>query len=293
MIGSSIRRIIPLRGIDAIKSIRSSIQFLTFHSKPTLTDHINMEVELIPMLKDNYGYLIRDKTTGKGAVVDPVEPDTVLSFIKNKCEVSQVLTTHHHWDHAGGNEELNKKKAGMTFYGGDDRIGALNHKVKHNETFLIGSLKVTCFETPCHTTGHVCYLVEGDNVDPAVFTGDTLFTSGCGRFFEGTAPQMYRNLVEILGELPGNTRVYCGHEYTLQNLKFAKHVDPNNPDVIAMIKDSEAKRAAGKPTVPTTIDQEKTYNPFMRVREDSVKAFAKLSDPIEVMAFLRKIKDNF
>ncbi|KAL5263160.1 hypothetical protein ACHWQZ_G008537 [Mnemiopsis leidyi] len=278
--------------------ITRSLKYLThtykLHSLPTCHDHRKMKVNLIPLLKDNYGYLIIDESTNVGAVVDPVTPDTVLKAISDSgVKVDQVLTTHHHWDHAGGNEELNAKKPGMTFYGGDDRIGAMNKKVVHNETFSIGSMKVTCFETPCHTTGHICYLVEGEGADPAVFTGDTLFAAGCGRFFEGTAPEMYRALIEILSSLPDNTRVYCGHEYTAQNLKFAKHVEPENTAVLNMIDEVAKKREAGEPTIPTTIGQEKTFNPFMRVRESAVQKFAGCTDPVEVMREIRAAKDNF
>ena len=253
-----------------------------------------MDVILIPMLKDNYGYLIKDKATNIAAVVDPVEPETVLSVIHGSgCTVNDVLTTHHHWDHAGGNEELSKKRPGMKFYGGDERIGALNAKVKHGDKFSIGKLNVTCFETPCHTTGHICYLVEGEGVTPAVFTGDTLFAAGCGRFFEGTAPQMYHNLIEVLGKLPDETRVYCGHEYTVQCLKYALHVEPENPAVIAKMKESAGLRAEGKATIPTTIGEEKTYNPFMRVGEASVMKHCGTTDPVETMKALRAEKDSF
>lgn len=265
-----------------------------FHSLPSIHNHLKMKVNLIPLLEDNYGYLIIDESKNVGAVVDAVTPDVVLAAVNESgVKVDQVLTTHHHWDHAGGNEELNAKRPGMKFYGADERIGALNTRIAHGDTFQIGSLKVTCFETPCHTTGHVCYLVEGEGAEPAVFTGDTLFAAGCGRFFEGTAPQMYRALIEVLSPLPDNTRVYCGHEYTCNNLKFARHVEPHNPHVLEMIKECDAKRAANQPTIPTTIGQEKKYNPFMRVGEESVQKFAGSTDPVEVMRVLRKSKDGF
>lgn len=261
----------------------------------TITCHKNMKVNLIPLRSDNYGYLIIDETQNVGAVVDPYTPSVVLDAVeKAGVTVTQVLTTHHHHDHAGGNAELSGLKPGMTFYGGDDRIPALNKKVTHNEVFNIGSLKVTCLETPCHTTGHICYLVEGKDTLPAVFTGDTLFTGGCGRFFEGTAPQMHRALIEILSALPDETLVYCGHEYALQNLRFALHVEPGNATLRAMMAECEGKRERGEPTVPTTIGQEKSYNPFMRVGEPGIQKFTDCgSDTIEVMRVLREKKDNF
>lgn len=196
---------------------------------------------------------IIDKATQSAAVVDPVDPESVLAAVEEaKVNLTQVLTTHHHWDHAGGNEKLVKafKGPALTVYGGDDRIGAMTQKMGHGDTFSIGSLSVKCLFTPCHTTGHICYFVEGsDDGDKAVFTGDTLFLSGCGRFFEGTADQMYSALVEKLGILPGHTRVYCGHEYSLQNLAFAQHVEPENEVVKKKIEWCKEQREKNLPTV--------------------------------------------
>lgn len=182
-----------------------------------------------------------------------MDPESVLSAVKEaNVNLTQVLTTHHHWDHAGGNEKLVKAFQGpaLTVYGGDERIGALTQKVGHGDTFSIGNLSVRCLFTPCHTTGHICYFVEGsDEADKAVFTGDTLFLSGCGRFFEGTAEQMYAALVEKLGVLPGHTKVYCGHEYSLQNLAFARHVEPQNETVQKKIEWCKERRQQNLPTV--------------------------------------------
>jgi hydroxyacylglutathione hydrolase len=143
--------------------------------------------------------------------------------------------------------------------------------------------------------GHICYFVTTPASDEkVVFTGDTLFLSGCGRFFEGTADQMYSALVEKLSKLPDDTQVYCGHEYSLQNLKYANHVEPNNETISAKIEWCKAKRAAGEPTVPSTIAEEKIINPFMRVDSEVVQKFANtLGDPIQTMTVIRKIKDTF
>lgn len=181
----------------------------------------------------------------------------------------------------------------LIVYGGDDRIGALTNKVVQNDTFKIGSLSVTCLFTPCHTTGHICYFVEAPGGEKAVFTGDTLFLAGCGRFFEGTADQMYSALVDKLGKLPDETKVFCGHEYSLQNLKYASHVEPENKEILKKIEWSKVQREANQPTVPSTIAEEKRINPFMRVNEDVVKMFAKASDGVSAMQIIRKIKDDF
>ncbi|XP_072931769.1 hydroxyacylglutathione hydrolase, mitochondrial [Epargyreus clarus] len=266
------------------------------HSAQELHEYPNMDVKILPALQDNYMYLIVDKATQEAAIVDPVEPKTVLKAIEEHgVNLTTVLTTHHHWDHAGGNEDLVKLRPGLKVYGGDDRIGALTKKVEHNTKFNIGHLNVECLFTPCHTTGHICYFVTApeEGNDSAVFTGDTLFLGGCGRFFEGTAEQMHTALIDILGNLPDQTKVFCGHEYTLQNLKFAAHVEPDNESVKNKIAWSTWRREEGKPTVPSTIAEEKTYNPFMRVTEATVMNHAKRSNPIETMRAIRLEKDHF
>uniref|UniRef100_A0A914V6S9 hydroxyacylglutathione hydrolase n=1 Tax=Plectus sambesii TaxID=2011161 RepID=A0A914V6S9_9BILA len=249
----------------------------------------------IPALQDNYMYLIVDSETREAAIVDPVEPATVLkSVAEHDVKLTTVLTTHHHWDHAGGNEDLVKQQQGLTVYGGDDRIGALSKKVGHGDALKIGSLSVKCLFTPCHTTGHICYYVTDAEGNKAVFTGDTLFVAGCGRFFEGTPDQMYKALVEILGSLPDDTKVYVGHEYTEKNLKYAKHAEPDNPEIDSKIAWAKKTRAENKYTVPSTIADEKLFNPFVRVAtSETLQARAGSKDPVQVMAFLRKEKDSF
>lgn len=254
-----------------------------------------MIVKILPALQDNYMYLLVCPDTLQAAIVDPVEPDVVLSSVKREnVTLSSVLTTHHHWDHAGGNEKLVKQLAQpIPVYGGDDRIGALNVKVSDGDTLTVGNLKVTCMFTPCHTTGHICYYVESPRGDKCVFTGDTLFQGGCGRFFEGTPKQMYSALIEKLSTLPDDTQVFCGHEYTLQNMAFARSVEPNNDAITKRILWAEEKRAENLATVPSTIAQEKTWNPFMRVHIENVQKHAGESDPIKTMESLRKEKDSF
>jgi len=240
-------------------------------------------------------YLIVDEATKEAAVVDPVEPEKIVSKVRDeRLKLTTVLTTHHHWDHAGGNKNLVQMVNNLTVCGGDDRIDALNRKVKHGDELTIGQLHVKCLFTPCHTTGHICYFVTSNDGDvPAVFTGDTLFIAGCGRFFEGTPQQMYKALVEELGRLPNSTRVYCGHEYTVANLKFAQHVEPDNPAIMQKMGWAMGQMARHEPTVPSTIGEEKQYNPFMRVCEESVMVHAQQTDPIAAMAYIRKEKDSF
>ncbi|KAJ3039710.1 hypothetical protein HDV00_011942 [Rhizophlyctis rosea] len=222
---------------------------------------------------DNYGYLVHDTRSNEAVVVDPVEPDK----------------THHHGDHAGGNAEFVKQVANITVWGGDDRVQGLTTKVTDGKTFKVGSLDVTPLYTICHTTGSVSYyVVDPETKEKAVFTGDTLFIGGCGRFFEGTADQMHNSLINILGGLPKETKVYCGHEYTKSNLKFAQHIEPDNAAVKSKLEWAEKTQV----TVPSTIAEEFTFNPFMRVGEESIQRAVGLQDQVEVMAKLRELKNN-
>ncbi|GFR24108.1 hydroxyacylglutathione hydrolase, mitochondrial [Trichonephila clavata] len=254
-----------------------------------------MKIRILRALDDNYMYLIIDEKTLKAAVVDPVEPKSVLKAAEEeKADITTVLTTHHHWDHAGGNTELMSLKRNIKVVGGDLNIASLTDKVTHGDSLQVGELHINCLLTPCHTRGHICYFVEDESGSaPAVFTGDTLFSAGCGKFFEGTPEQMYEALVRILGNLPDNTRVYCGHEYTANNLLYAAHVEPENSIIKSKLEWAKMKRAAGEPTVPSTIGDEKTFNPFMRVKEPSVQKHAGSTDPVAVMNFLRNEKNHF
>uniref|UniRef100_A0A8C7BKD8 Hydroxyacylglutathione hydrolase, mitochondrial n=1 Tax=Neovison vison TaxID=452646 RepID=A0A8C7BKD8_NEOVI len=219
----------------------------------------------------------------------------VIFMKKHGVKLTTVLTTHHHWDRAGGNEKLVKLVPGLKVCGGDDRIRALTHKVTHLSTLQVGSLHAKCQSTPCHTSGHICYFVNkpSSSEPPAVFTGDTLFVAGCGKFYEGTADEMYRALLEVLGRLPPDTRVYRGHEYTINNLKFARHVEPNNPAVQEKLAWAKEKYSVGEPTVPFTIAEDFTYNPFMRVREKTVQQHAGETEPVTTLRAILQEKDHF
>uniref|UniRef100_A0A8D1FR05 Metallo-beta-lactamase domain-containing protein n=1 Tax=Sus scrofa TaxID=9823 RepID=A0A8D1FR05_PIG len=206
------RSLAALGGTCARRGLGPALLGLLLHhtdSRKSLTvEQGAMKVESLPALTDNYMYLVIDDDTKEAAIVDPVQPQKVVETVrKHGVKLTTVLTTHHHWDHAGGNEKLVKLEPGLKVYGGDDRIGALTHKVTHLSTLQVGSLSVKCLSTPCHTSGHICYLVSkpGSSEPPAVFTGDTLFVAGCGKFYEGTADEMYKALLEVLGRLPPDT----------------------------------------------------------------------------------------
>lgn len=268
-----------------------------FHSTTMKVDYPHMSVKILPALSDNYMYLIVDKISQKAAIVDPVEPKTVVSAVKEAAvNLTTVLTTHHHWDHAGGNKEMvTLAENPLDVFGGDDRIDALTEKVGHGKKFSIGNLTIECLFTPCHTQGHICYYVTSTDPShqPAVFTGDTLFLGGCGRMFEGTAQEMHKALVEILGSLPDNTHVYCGHEYALNNLSFGVVVEPENQVLQNKLLWAKDQRENNLPSVPSTIGEEKQINPFMRVTEAPVQKHAGTSEPVATMAAIRLEKDNF
>ncbi|ORY01956.1 mitochondrial hydroxyacylglutathione hydrolase [Basidiobolus meristosporus CBS 931.73] len=248
-----------------------------------------MKVLTIPALEDNYSYLIIDEKANEAIAVDPVEPKKILkAATEAQVKLTSVFTTHHHWDHAGGNEELLSLRPNLAVYGADPRIAKLTNFVKDNDTFKIGSLSIKGLMTICHTNGSMSYFVT-DDADKAVFTGDTLFIGGCGRFFEGTPEDMHHSLSSVLASLPKETRVYCGHEYTKSNLKFALSVDPDNTRLQEKLIWCESNSIS----VPSTIGEELQYNPFMRVTDPVIQKNIGETNPIDTMAKLREMKNNF
>ncbi|KAG0240848.1 hypothetical protein BGW41_006603 [Actinomortierella wolfii] len=248
-----------------------------------------MRIFPIPVLEDNYAYIILNEASKDAVVVDPVEPTKVLDKAKELgAKVVAILCTHHHWDHTGGNVEFVKQVPNIPVYGADDRNPEQTHFLKDKEIFRFGPITFEALYTKCHTQGSVCYYVTHEQ-DRAVFTGDTLFLAGCGRFFEGTPEEMHHSLLGVLAKLPADTKVYPGHEYTLANLKFAQHVEPDNPHIAKRLKWA----SENKITIPGVLADEYHTNPFMRVNESTVQAFAGSNNPIEVMGILREKKNAF
>ncbi|CAL8111090.1 unnamed protein product [Orchesella dallaii] len=273
------------------------------HSEKCVVDFPNLRIVGIPALSDNFMYLVIDKNSMQAVVFDPVEPENVLNEIrKQNVTLSAILTTHHHWDHANGNAEMVSSyksevpNATVEVYGGDDRIQALTKKIGQDDIINVGSMTFQCLFTPCHTSGHICYFLttQDSNIHkPAVFTGDTLFIGGCGRFFEGTAQQMYTALVEKLGVLPPETLVFCGHEYTVNNLKFGLHVEPQNSAMSEKLGWAQDQRSKRLPTIPSSIREEKEINPFMRCTLPVLQNHVQTKTPVECMGALRTMKDSF
>jgi hydroxyacylglutathione hydrolase len=256
-----------------------------------------VEVTVIPCLKDNYAYVLRAAGAGRAVVVDASEAPPVLAALERLgVPLGAILSTHHHPDHVLGNEELVARYPGIDVFGsGHDRgrIPAQTQFVSDGDTIRVEGLTFRCLLVPGHTLGAVAYYGEG-----AVFTGDTLFAGGCGRLFEGTPQMMYESLNVKLASLPPDTRVYCGHEYTASNLRFAAHVEPGNPDVKAKAARVAELRERGTPTVPSTLAEERATNPFMRC--DSTEIVAHVAprlgadrSPSAVLGAVRAAKDAF
>ena len=253
-----------------------------------------MKIEIIPCLNDNYSYLIHDEISNTVAIVDPSEfvpCDTIIS--KNYQKLDFILNTHHHYDHVGGNEELKKKYNSkvLGFENDKNRIPQIDTVLKDNQEFKIGTLNFITIFIPGHTRGHVAFYFKKERV---VFTGDTLFSLGCGRVFEGTYKQMFQSLNK-LKNLPGETKVYCGHEYTFKNLEFCLKFNPNNDFLKKKKNDIKLSLKNKKPTIPSTIADEIKANIFFRVNDPDIKKAINLenSPDIEIFTKLRDLKDNF
>lgn len=264
-----------------------------------------MKIIPVACLSDNYAYLVVCLETKEVAVVDAseVEPvaralESLQSEMRAPLTVRAIWSTHHHWDHVGGNEELAKRLGLSDVYGHASdagRLPGLTRPLADGDRFTHGKLAVRALHIPGHTTGALAYVVAHEPNDPVVFTGDTLFVAGCGRLFEGTPAMMHASLSK-LAALDARTRVYCGHEYTLGNLRFALHVEPANPALAKAKERAEALRAEGKPTVPSTIGAEMTTNPFMRVGSAEIRKTLDIppsASDDEALGAIRRAKDAF
>lgn len=222
------------------------------------------KVKVVRALRDNFMYLIIDCETKECCVVDGVEPPKVLAAAEEEgCTITHILTTHNHWDHAGGNDRLSELLPNVPIIGGKgDSAAAVTREVGEGDSVIVGNLKIQTIETPFHTTGHVCFFVEHDG-ETAVFTGDTLFVAGCGNLNAGNKSQLF-TAFRKLGSLPKPTLVYVGHEYTLNNLKYALSVEPENKSLKSKFAWARECRAKDVDTVPSTIQEEFDTSPFMR-----------------------------
>lgn len=249
-----------------------------------------MDIHFIPAFTDNYIYAV----TADAArwIIDPGTAEPVLRWIQqHRCPPTAILCTHHHADHVGGVAAL-AAQFKIPVYGANTRIPALTHPLEEGK-YDIDGLPVTIMELPGHTRDHLAF-----RVDHHLFCGDTLFAAGCGRLFEGTPAQMLHSL-DRLAALPQATQVYCAHEYTLSNLRFARHLEPDHPLLRDRQQQAERQILAGQPTLPSTIGLERASNPFLRVREASLIAAVQAhdasvpNDPLSIFTALRSWKDRF
>ena len=238
-----------------------------------------MLVETIKCLKDNFSYILIDQNKN-ACVIDPSESEPIINFVeKNNIKIKYILNTHHHFDHIGGNKDIKKKyNAKIVAYKNDlHRIPDVDISLKNNQIWTAENFKSKIIHIPGHTNGHICFFFENEKI---AFTGDTLFSLGCGRIFEGTYEEMFSSLKK-LKELPKETKIYCGHEYTLKNSEFCLKYDKNNKRLQKKINEIKNKVNNNIPTVPSTIDDEIACNIFLRAK--TLGEFSKLRD----------LKDNF
>ncbi len=253
-----------------------------------------LQIEQIPVLSDNYVYLVHEPAAKLTAVVDPAVTEPVLAALaRHGWRLTHLLNTHHHHDHVGGNEAL-KAATGCLIVGpraDRERIPAIDVALGDGDVLEFGASRARVFDVPGHTRGHIAYHFAADH---ALFCGDTLFALGCGRMFEGTAPEMWASLEKLRG-LPGDTRVYCAHEYTQSNGRFALSVEPGNAALVARMRDVDARRAANQPTVPSTLAEELATNPFLRPDSAEIQAAVeRVGAPLhEVFGATRARKDVF
>ena len=247
-----------------------------------------MQVIPVPCLRDNYAYLVVEGS--RAAVVDPSQADPVLRAIdEHRVKLTEIWLTHHHWDHVGGIESLVEecsieKVRGSKYDAENRRIPGQTDALADGDSFDFGDVSVDIMEIPGHTLGAIAFLAEGN-----LFSGDTLFIAGCGRVFEGTMEMMSKSLAK-LRDLPPDTKVWCGHEYTINNLRFAKTIEPDNLDIEQALREAIATREADQFTVPGQLSRELRTNPFLRFDEPAV---ARGKDPVASFTAIRKAKDSF
>jgi hydroxyacylglutathione hydrolase len=284
-----------------VRMTAHSHEYSTIVQGGDTTNSHSLVIERVPVLKDNYCWILHDPKSGATGVVDPAEKEPIMARLAfHGWTLTHILNTHHHWDHTGANLELKKAFNNQVTIVGPkadaDRIPGIDVELQDGDVYSLGDgIKTStcvCFDTPGHTKGHVTYYFEDSK---ALFPGDTLFSMGCGRLFEGTPEQMWNSLQKLVG-LPDDTKVFCAHEYTLSNAMFAVHVDPTNKILEDRKHEVEECRRQGIPTIPTVLSVEKETNPFLRPWSQEIRAslnIPKDASDAEAFGVIRRAKDSF
>lgn len=267
------------------------------HLCPQLGDHLMITIEALSAFSDNYIWLLQDAQHKRVAVVDPGDAAPVQAWLQQHDDwtLSDILITHHHNDHVGGVEQLRRETGARVHGPANENIPGRDQALVDGDRIEVLGLALQVFEVPGHTLGHIAFYQPEQHW---LFSGDTLFAAGCGRLFEGTPAQMYQSL-QRLAALPDTTLVYCAHEYTLSNLRFARAVEPANPAIAERFRQVEAWREQGRISLPSDLAMERATNPFLRTAETSVKEMLAsreghaLGSESEVFAALRAWKDHF
>lgn len=255
-----------------------------------------IELLSLPAFTDNYIWMVHNGR--EAVVVDPGDAGVVRRALQDrKLSLQSILVTHHHPDHTGGVDDLRDLLQGSVYAPRQEQTPEPRTVLDGGQTLTVLGQTVRVLDVPGHTAGHIAYVMEPDGQDPILFCGDTLFSGGCGRLFEGTPAQMHASLA-LLAALPSSTRVCCAHEYTLSNLRFARSVEPGNTDLADYTRVCESLREQGQPTLPSRIDTERRINPFLRcdvpeVRQSAQAQGATSDNPVAVLAALREWKNRF
>lgn len=255
-----------------------------------------MKIEMLPVLEDNFIYILIDETLKEAAVVDPAIAKPVIQFLKdNNLTLTKILNTHHHYDHVGGNKELKSLFPNVEIYGSSQDFGRIpfqTHSLNHNDSISFADESANVYYVPGHTLGHICYFFSLKNGDHHLFIGDTLFGGGCGKLFEGTLEQMYSSLSFLREHIPDSTLIWTAHEYTLENYLVLEKLEPDNQKIKEKIELSIKKLQQGQHTVPFTFQEEKETSSFLRWDDKKLQAVTHTENAFDTFCFVRKFRDN-